>query len=212
MRGRIAERRFECDVGGSFASADEVRIALRRWPSGVTVVTMGSGEAIHGLTVSSFASVSLAPPTILVCINGASRAHAMLAQRPYFAVNILSAGQRDVSAYFAYSGVGRRADGVAYHAATTVDSVVVSGAAAVLECSVAHVVPVGSHVTYFGTVHGVTATDLDPLLYYNGDYQDVVFGRRAVARGRLSVMSEPLAGNKLGDTPAIDILRIRKEK
>lgn len=177
----------------------DYRRALRRWPSGVTVVTMGEGPEAHGLTVSSFASVSLDPPTVLVCIHAASRAHLLLRTRPCFAVNILSAGQRAISEYFARTARGSRLDtaagpvdgltqravldpAVLYRAGRVVACPILDGAAAVLECVVVQSVEVGDHVTYFGRVDATEETDLDPLLYFDGGYQDVVFGRRKQSR------------------------------
>ena len=51
-------------------TADEFKQSLQRWASGVTVVTtQAEGEEPQGMTVTSFASVSLSPPQILVCLN-----------------------------------------------------------------------------------------------------------------------------------------------
>ena len=47
---------------------DELRSVLRQWASGITVVTAGHGGVLHGMTVSSFFSVSLEPPLISVSI------------------------------------------------------------------------------------------------------------------------------------------------
>jgi flavin reductase ActVB len=50
-------------------SEDEFRSALSRFASGVTVVTTkDSAGNFHGITVSSFCSVSLKPPMVLVSI------------------------------------------------------------------------------------------------------------------------------------------------
>jgi flavin reductase (DIM6/NTAB) family NADH-FMN oxidoreductase RutF len=159
-------------------SVHSFRWALRRWPSGVTVVTMGEGSAAHGLTVSAFASVSLDPPIVLVCINASSRAHGLLRIRPHFAVNILSAGQRDVSEYFASARGESRLGGIAHRAGEVVTCPVLEGAAAVLECVAVESVASGDHVTYFGRVEASAASNLDPLLYIDGDYRDITFGRR----------------------------------
>ena len=54
------------------------RDCLRHFPSGVTIVTIRSGQLIHGLTVSAFASVSLRPPQILVAIDHSDGAYSIL--------------------------------------------------------------------------------------------------------------------------------------
>ena len=96
-------------------SAEQFRDALRHFPAGVTIVTVQApGEPPHGLTVSAFASVSPAPPLILVCIDHRATGHALL-QRPgaVFAVNILAADQAALSNRFAWVKDGDRfAEGV----------------------------------------------------------------------------------------------------
>ena len=55
--------------------ADLFKRALRRWASGVTVVTARDGGELFGMTVSAFNSVSADPPLVLVCANQGSRTH-----------------------------------------------------------------------------------------------------------------------------------------
>ena len=180
---------------------------------------MGEGLTAHGLTVSAFTAVSLEPPTVLVCINKRSRAHGLLHDRPYFAVNILSAAQENVSNYFARTGGGARFekvtadpltsaeemtrgrprdtirtlkvarvdleeedDDVIHRPARTIPVPVLEGSAVILECVVTEVVASGDHITYFGQVEAIDVSNLDPLLYFDGDYQDVIFGRRRMPR------------------------------
>ena len=187
--------------------------ALRRWPSGVTVVTMGEGLQAHGLTVSAFASVSLDPPTILVCINSSSRAHQLMAKRPCFAVNILAAGQSPLSDYFSRRRGVAPLENIPHHPGRTVSCPVLDGVAALLECQVATSVCVGTHVTYFGQVTFTEVSDRDPLLYFDGGYQDVIFGRRVAARvaetaggttriDRISREEIEAVGAELGSAPA----------
>lgn len=168
-------------VSRSNVTADEYRQTLRRWPSGVTVVTVGVADRTHGLTVSAFASVCAEPPTILVCINGGSRAHAMIRDRPSFVVNILSAGQRDVAEFFAHARGEAGLAGIPHHPGT-VAGPLLDGAAATLECSVVQSLTVGTHIAYFGRVEVTEVSGLDPLLYFDGSYQGVIFGRRQKPR------------------------------
>jgi flavin reductase (DIM6/NTAB) family NADH-FMN oxidoreductase RutF len=78
------------------------RKAMGSFPTGVTVVTVASGDGfIHGLTVNSFSSVSLGPMLVLVCPNETSRAVDLIERAGAFGVNVFSAGQQDVSRWFA---------------------------------------------------------------------------------------------------------------
>ena len=121
-------------------AAEEFRAALRQWASGVTVVTSRVGDVVHGMTVSSFASVSLDPPLVLVCANRGSRTNDVIARGGKFTVNILASDQQDVSNTFASSKTeGSRFDSVPWHDGAT-GVPVIEGALANLECTV-----VGSH-------------------------------------------------------------------
>src|SRR5215217_1501581 len=82
--------------------ADEFRAALSRFPSGVTIVTTRDAHGrLHGITVSSFASVSLEPPMILVCIEKTTGSHYAFEESKFFVVNVLAEGQENLSNRFA---------------------------------------------------------------------------------------------------------------
>src|SRR5829696_179711 len=77
---------------------DQFRSILGRFASGVTVVTaVDAGGRDHGMTVSAFCSVSLAPPLVLVCIDRDASMHELLHETTHFAVNILSSRQESLS-------------------------------------------------------------------------------------------------------------------
>src|SRR5215469_1338964 len=78
------------------------RKAMSSFPTGVTVVSVASGDGtVHGVTVNSFSSVSLDPMLVLVCLHETSRAVGLIEQAGAFVVNVLSAGQQDLSRRFA---------------------------------------------------------------------------------------------------------------
>src|SRR5512145_1341069 len=81
------------------------RRALGQFASGVTVVTTrdAAGRPL-GLTVSSFCSVSLEPPLVLVCIDKRSEAHDGFEASRLFGVSVLAEGQEDWSRRFAEGG------------------------------------------------------------------------------------------------------------
>ncbi|MDE1900508.1 MAG: flavin reductase family protein [Alphaproteobacteria bacterium] len=70
--------------------------------TGIAVVTAHNDKfGAFGLTVNSLTSVSLDPPLILFCIDKNASLHAAFRRADRFAVNILAAGQEDVSRHFA---------------------------------------------------------------------------------------------------------------
>ena len=150
---------------------DLFKQGLRRWASGVTVVTARAGEERHGMTVSAFSSVSADPPMVLVCANRESRTHAIIAAGGRFNVNILAQDQRRLSDHFASSrGEGSRFDGVAWRDGDS-GVPVLEGVAASLECLVVHSHTHGSHTVYIGQVEAARVSDVPPLLYFDGGYR-----------------------------------------
>jgi flavin reductase (DIM6/NTAB) family NADH-FMN oxidoreductase RutF len=134
------------------------------------------------MTVSAFSSVSVVPPTILVCLASKSKTASLMDEGNTFGVSLLGAGQSDISNRFA----GRDAAGDRFDGIACIDGAdglpLIANAAATLECIVADRAVVGDHTIYFGTVGAVTMGNTDPLLYYRGDYQQIVYGRRKLPR------------------------------
>ena len=93
------------DLGGDPVSLkDDFKTALAAWASGVSVVTTNADGMLYGLTVSSFTSLSLDPPLVLVCLNKENRLPEMIEASGGFAVSILHRGQQEASNYFASRG------------------------------------------------------------------------------------------------------------
>jgi flavin reductase (DIM6/NTAB) family NADH-FMN oxidoreductase RutF len=156
-------------------SAEEYREALRHFPSGVTIVTIKSGERVHGLTVSAFASVSPNPPTILVAIDKRHGAHEMLQTADaVFAVNILAADQAELSNRFAWTKDEDRFAAGEWGTAVTGAPILQNGLAW-MDCHIAERHDAGTHVIYIGVVQasGVPRADEAPLVYWNRDYRDL---------------------------------------
>ena len=150
------------------------RQAMGSFPTGVTVVTVASGDgAMHGVTVNSFSSVSLDPMLVLVCLTETSRAAGLIERAGAFAVNVLSAGQRDISSWFA--NPDRPAgpamfDGVPLEPGVT-GSPVLAGAAASFDCRLRQSYRAGDHLIVLGEVVAlVHRPQLEPLVFHAGAY------------------------------------------
>jgi flavin reductase ActVB len=151
---------------------DDFRAALSRFPSGITVVTSrGSAGEFHGITVSAFCSVSLDPPLILVCIEKTTGSHEAINETKVFAVNILGAGQDDLSERFSlpmadkFSGIDLEtgSGGVP----------LLPEALVVLECGLRSAYDGGDHTIFVGEVEDVAIRDGKPLVYFHGLYRDL---------------------------------------
>jgi flavin reductase (DIM6/NTAB) family NADH-FMN oxidoreductase RutF len=154
---------------------EQLRRTMRLWATGVTVVTAQADEQRHGLTVSSFTSVSLNPPLVLVSIANASRTGELIRRSGHFGVTILSESQQELSDIFA----GRVAE-TADRFAGLETGTLVSGAPffvgglAWLDCCLKSTIPVGMSTVYLGEVLAVKNADSgQPLLYFDRVYQDL---------------------------------------
>ena len=80
----------------------QLRRVLSRFPTGVTIVgTRHQPEGVCGLTVNAFASVSLEPPLVLVCVDRTSNTHGCIEASGVFTVNVLATGHEDLAISFA---------------------------------------------------------------------------------------------------------------
>lgn len=146
----------------------QFRSTLAQWTSGVTVVTAAHEGKIYGMTASSFSSVSLTPPLILVCIAKTAHTHQVLMASDGFGVNILSATQTDLGSRFAEKTVeyvNRFADlDVLYgeYGAPLLPDVL-----AWLDCRKYQAVDAGDHTLFIGEVLTSQVNGGAPLLYAN---------------------------------------------
>ncbi|MCB9727226.1 MAG: flavin reductase family protein [Deltaproteobacteria bacterium] len=157
------------------AIQDEFKQALSTWASGVAVVTTADQGLLYGLTVSSFTSVSLDPPLVLVCLATSNRMPAMITSAQRFAVSILGRDQEEASSYFAISGREPTAEFVEVEGDWTPGGMpVVQGAIAWLECELYETLTHGDHSIVVGEVVAARATEApSPLIYYRRAYRGV---------------------------------------
>jgi flavin reductase (DIM6/NTAB) family NADH-FMN oxidoreductase RutF len=148
---------------------------MRRFASGITIVTTTLDGAPKGLTATAFSSVSAEPPTVLVVVNRSTRSHPIIAQAQRFCVNVLALEQRELARRFA-----SRADdpfaGIAWHAGAT-GSPIFDDALASFDCDVLEEFAAATHAIFLGTVRECRSRPGSPLGYFDGDYRD--FGVRA---------------------------------
>lgn len=147
------------------------KLAMSHFASGVTVVTTEHEGRQYGLTVASFASLSLHPPLVLVCIEKSVKSHDAIAAAGKFGVSILDRGQAEVSGRFAsktedkFAGVGVVAGegGVP----------LIAGAICMLSCRVQAQLPGGDHSIFVGEVVAAQTSEGVPLVYYRSAYRDL---------------------------------------
>ena len=157
---------------------DQFKMALGRFCSGVTVITVTDAEGDHAMTASAFTSLSLNPPLVLVCVQKKGNMHERLSRASGFAVNILDQAQESVSNRFA--GWWNREESkwadLTIERAPGSNAPLIGGALAQLGCEVHERVDGGDHTIYIGRVNHVSVDDrpreaLEPLLYFAGQYR-----------------------------------------
>ncbi len=147
---------------------------MSQFASGVTVITTHTDGEFHGMTASSFCSVSLDPPLVLVCVAKHVRSHPLIEKSGAFAVNILAIDQLDWGMRFAgmIPEIEDRFAGIEVKAAVT-DSPILPGTLGWVDCELRHAYDGGDHTIFVGeaVAGGVSQKD-DPLLYYNRAWRE----------------------------------------
>ncbi|MEP7148682.1 MAG: flavin reductase family protein [Acidobacteriota bacterium] len=152
---------------------DDFRSALSRFPSGITVVTSRAATGdLHGITVSAFCSVSLNPPLVLACIEKTTGSHVAITDTGLFIVNILAAGQDEMSERFSLP-ISDKFEGVRYHAGVS-GVPILTDALVMLECRVENTFDGGDHTIFVAAVENVSIKDGEPLVYFHGMYRDLL--------------------------------------
>lgn len=135
------------------------------FPTGVAIVsTFGQDGAPMGMTCTSMCSVSLTPPSLLVCLRRGSPTLAAIEQRRSFVVNLLNGRARAVAELFA-SGAPDRFDRVAWRGEDGFGGPrLIEDAAGIADCRVSEVIDAGDHVVVVGVVADLALTPERPLL------------------------------------------------
>lgn len=145
--------------------------AMRVYPQGVTVATTNGPSGPTGLTVSSFTSVSVDPPLILISIAKGSAMHDLFHEAKAYAVNFLADDQKSISDRFAgRTDIKDRFEGLRYSTGVT-GSPIIDGVRVAIECRAWQVYEGGDHSILVGkVVSAKTYNSKRPLLYYLQQY------------------------------------------
>ena len=147
----------------------QFRLALSHFASGVTIVTTEHEGQRYGMTVASFASLSLHPPLVLVCIERSVKTHDAIAAAGKYGVSILSGAQADISSKFA-SRSDDKFDGVELIEGD-LDVPLIAGSLTAIECRLYDRVPGGDHTIFVGEVESMESREGEPLLFHRGQYR-----------------------------------------
>jgi flavin reductase (DIM6/NTAB) family NADH-FMN oxidoreductase RutF len=151
-------------------SSEEFRRACGRFATGVSIASVVDCTGTpHGLTVSSFASVSLEPPLILICLGHAVTNIEDFRRARHFGINVLREDQRLISERFAQKGYDRF-DGIGWLAGET-GVPLITTALATMECATHQRFAAGDHDIFIGEVVHTSIRDGSPLIHYASRYR-----------------------------------------
>ncbi|MBM9459193.1 flavin reductase [Nocardioides sp. zg-536] len=156
------------------------RDVMSQWPSGVTVVTtLAADGSPHGMTASSFSSVSLDPPLVSICLTTTLYTHELIKNSGVFGISVLAKDQQEVGRRFAGMDptVTDRFAGEQWAYAET-GVPLLDSALGWFDCRVVHAYPGGDHTIFVGEVlAGHAAGKSAPLLFHSrgwGQFADVL--------------------------------------
>jgi flavin reductase (DIM6/NTAB) family NADH-FMN oxidoreductase RutF len=150
---------------------EDLRAVMRRFPSGVAVVTVDAGGQRVGLTVGSLVALSLEPPLVGVSVAKQAALHELLRESGGFAVSLLAGGQEAVAQHFA-----RGVPPIAMWAGVGVEpgegAPLLSGAVGWLRCALHSETDAGTHTFFAGEVtEALTGPEASPLVRLDGAYR-----------------------------------------
>jgi flavin reductase (DIM6/NTAB) family NADH-FMN oxidoreductase RutF len=171
----------------------DLRPFMAGFPTGVGIITtLADDGAPRGMTCTSICSVTLEPPTVLVCLRGDSATlHALIASSR-FALHLLHAGARQVAEQFASSD-RRRFETLSWHLPDGAGGPHLTGAAhAIADCRLVRVEPIGSHSVVFGCVFRIS---------HHGEPRPLLYGLRRFAEWPDAPAAE--SGRTADSTPIV---------
>jgi flavin reductase (DIM6/NTAB) family NADH-FMN oxidoreductase RutF len=154
----------------------EFRRAMGRFATGVTIVTVDLDGEVHGMTANAFASVSLDPMLVLVCVDHTTRTHAHLHAKKRFGINVLCQEQRAISEYYARperTHEHAEQEAGARFERTRHGTPMLEGSLAYLECRLHSAQVAGDHTIFIAEVEDVVVREGEPLLFFRGKYRKV---------------------------------------
>jgi flavin reductase (DIM6/NTAB) family NADH-FMN oxidoreductase RutF len=139
------------------AVGEDFRSAMRHLASGVSVITTGQGEQRTGMTATSVSSLSMEPPSLIVCIDRTSTTLRAMRENRTFGVNFLTSRHRDVANRFAgrdgISGAAR------YHGSEWITLVtgapLLADALAAIDCTIDTIMEWSTHAVVVGRVEAI---------------------------------------------------------
>ena len=152
------------------ATPSHFKAAMSRFPSGVTIVSTTDSAGRHwGFTASSFSSLSMDPPLVLVCLANKADSYEAFMGADYFAINLLSTEQKDIAMHFARKSADKfSGNPFVYGDEGQPPHLPDSMAALICRAHTPHIA--GDHTILIGEAEEVHIGSEEPLVYFNREF------------------------------------------
>jgi flavin reductase len=152
----------------------DFRLAMRRVACTVAIVSAQRDGERHGTTATSVTSISMDPPSVLVCFNQASRLHDFLSSQDRFCINVLHTANLDIARIFSSTASAAERFAIGDWQSDDEGMPYLADAQANLFCQKEQEITYGSHTIFIGRVlRAFTREDISPLVYRDGRYSSV---------------------------------------
>jgi flavin reductase len=154
------------------ALLDDFRTAMRGVASTIHIITLTMDGAPKGMTATAVSSLSMDPPSLLVCMNENVSMHESMACIDWFCVNVLTTRHVEVARTFSDSRLRDVRFGTGKWSIEDEQAPRLADAQAAMLCRRVGHHRFGTHSIFLGEVHNVwLAGAPDPLVYLNGSFQ-----------------------------------------
>ena len=149
---------------------DRFRSVMGHFATGVTVVTVATGDGPVGMTANAVCSLSLDPPLMLACLDRGSRTLDVVREHGRFGISVLAVHQEPIARAFASKAPHTekfREVAVAEHATVPI----LAGSAAWVACALRDLHDGGDHLIAVGDVLDLGVGEGEPLVFFGGGYR-----------------------------------------
>lgn len=155
-------------------TGDELRAAMGKFPTGVTIVTTLKGDGFVGaMTANSVTSICLEPPLVLVSVGHTRNTMKYVQESGRFAVNVLKGDEAQVARYFAVDEQDRKGGVPVEYSFTSRGTPMVSSCLSFVDCVVVDSHDHGDHTIFIGEVMETYTSSGSPLVFFEGRYLDL---------------------------------------
>ncbi|UTW54880.1 flavin reductase family protein [Kordiimonas sp. SCSIO 12610] len=153
---------------------ENLKSAMQSFAQNVSVITSFMNEKPHAMVASSVTSVSMSPPSMLVCINRNITMHSVMSSQKYFAINLLGSDHVDIANLCSGGAEGEQRFSAGDWKLENTKAPLLRDSISSILCERDQMIEYGSHTVFIGLVREViTSERSDTLLYHYCDYKSL---------------------------------------